>query len=96
MNTYISLASWTENGVKNVKDSPARLDAARALGKKHGVNLREFFMTTGTTDMLIIAEAADDTAMAKFNLSLAMAGSVRTTTLKAFTEDEYRKIIGAL
>ncbi len=96
MNTYISLASWTENGIKNVKDSPGRLDAARALGKKHGVTLREFFMTTGTTDMLIIAEAADDTAMAKFNLSLAMAGSVRTTTLKAFTEDEYRKIIGSL
>src|SRR4051794_10207834 len=96
MPTFISLASWTEDGVKNAKESPGRLDQARAMGKKMGVNIREFFMTTGTSDMLIIAEASDDTAMAKFNLSLAMGGNVRTTTLKAFSEDEYRKIIAAL
>jgi uncharacterized protein with GYD domain len=61
-----------------------------------GVEVREFFMTAGTVDMVIIAEAPDDETMARFNLTVAMGGNVRTTTLKAFTEDAYRKIIAAL
>ena len=93
---YIVLASWTEQGVKNVKDSPARLDAARAMAKKMGCTVGDFYMVTGSADMLIIAEAPDDATMAAFNLSLARGGSLRTTTMKAFTEAEYRKIIAGL
>ena len=96
MARYIELLSWTDQGIKSVKDSPGRLDAGRALGKKMGVEIREFYLTTGASDMVIIADAPDDETMAKFNLTLAMGGNVRTTTLKAFTEDAYRKIIGAL
>ena len=96
MGTYIELLSWTDQGIKSVKDSPARLDAARALGKKMGVNVREFYLTAGAADMVIIAEASDDETMAKFNLTLGMAGNIRSTTMKAFTEDAYRKIIGGL
>lgn len=93
---YIILASWTEQGVKNVKDSPARLDAARAAARKLGCTIGDFYMVTGAADMLIIVEAPDDAAMAMFTLALAKAGNLRTTTMKAFTEAEYRKIIGAL
>jgi uncharacterized protein with GYD domain len=93
---YIVLASWTEQGVKNVKDSPARLDAARAAAKKLGCTIGDFYMVTGTADMLIVVEAPDDAAMATFNLNLARGGNLRSNTMKAFTEAEYRKIIGAL
>jgi uncharacterized protein with GYD domain len=96
MAKYIELLNWTDQGVKNVKDSPKRLDAARQLAKKMGCEVREFYMTTGACDMVVIVDAPDDEAVAKFNLTLAMGGNVRTTTLKAFTEDSYRKIIGSL
>ncbi len=96
MAKFIELLNWTDLGVKNVKDSAKRLDAARDLGKKMGVEIREFYFTTGTCDMVIIADAPDDETMAKFNLTLAMGGNVRTTTLKAFPEDVYRKIISSL
>ena len=96
MGTYIELLNWTEQGVKTVKESPARLDAARAMGKKMGVNIKEIYLTAGACDMVVIAEAPDDDTMAKFNLTIAMGGNVRTTTMKAFTEDNYRKIIASL
>jgi uncharacterized protein with GYD domain len=96
MARYIELLNWTDQGIKNVKDSPKRLDAARQLAKKMGCEVREFYMTTGACDMVVIVDAPDDEAVAKFNLTLAMGGNVRTTTLKAFPEDAYRKIIGAL
>lgn len=96
MAKYIQLLNWTDQGVKTVKDSPKRLDAARALAKKMGCEIGEFYMTTGACDMVVIADAPDDETMAKFSLTLAMGGNVRTTTLKAFTEDSYRKIVGGL
>ena len=96
MARYIELLSWTDQGIRNVKDSPKRLDAGRALAKKMGCEIREFYMTTGACDMVVILDAPDDETAAKFNLTLAMGGNVRTTTLKAFPEDDYRKIIGSL
>jgi uncharacterized protein with GYD domain len=89
---YVILANWTDQGIKNVKDSPARLDAARALAKKMGCTIGDFYMTAGATDMVIIADAVDDESMARFNLALAGSGNLRTNTMKAFTEAEYRKI----
>ena len=93
---YIVMANWTEHGVKNVKDSPSRLDAARAMAKKLGCTVGDFYMVAGAADMVILAEAPDDATMATFNLNLARGGNLRTTTMKAFTEAEYRKIIAAL
>jgi len=96
MARYIMLLNWTDQGIKSVKESPKRLDAARELAKKMGCEIRDFYMTTGTYDMVTVAEAPDDNALAKLILTLGMAGNVRTTTLKAFPEDAYRRIIGAL
>ena len=96
MATYWILVSWTEQGIKNVKESPRRLDAARELGKKLGVKLEDFYMTIGPYDMLTRLEAPGDDAVAKFVLALSTGGNVRTTTLKAFPEKEYREIIKAL
>jgi len=96
MARYIMLTNWTEQGIKNVKESPKRLDAAKALAKKFNGEVVEFYMTTGAHDMVVMLEAPDDEAAAKFALSLGSAGNVRTTTLKAFSEQSYRSIIGSL
>ena len=96
MAKYILLVNWTEQGVKSVKDSPKRLDAARKLAETAGAKMGDFYMTMGGYDMVAHVEAPDDATLAKFVLHLAGGGNVRTQTLKAFSEDEYRKILGAL
>ncbi|HVY52085.1 GYD domain-containing protein [Hypericibacter adhaerens] len=96
MAKYILLTNWTEQGIKNVKESPKRLDAAKALAKKLGGEMKKFYMTTGSYDMIVILDLPGDDAAAKFALQLGMAGNVRTTTLKAFSEDSYRSIIATV
>jgi uncharacterized protein with GYD domain len=96
MAKYILLINWTDQGVKNVKESPKRLDAARKLAETAGCKLGDFYMTMGGYDMVSHVDAPDDATIAKFILHLTGAGNVRTQTLKAFSEDEYRKILGAL
>jgi uncharacterized protein with GYD domain len=96
MAKYIVLSNWTDQGIKTVKDSPARLDKAREAAKKLGCELKKFYMTIGAHDMVVIFEAPDDETMAKLALTIGGAGNVRTTTLKAFSEDSYRKIVGSV
>jgi uncharacterized protein with GYD domain len=96
MAKYITLVNWTDQGIKSIKDSPKRLDAARALAKKLGCEMQDFYMTMGAYDMVAMVEAPDDEAIAKFALALGVGGNVRTTTLKAFPEQTYRKLIGSL
>ncbi len=96
MSTYFILANWTEQGIKDVKASPKRLRAAKRLAKDCGVKFRSYHMTLGQYDGIVSVEASNDEAVARFALALGSAGNVRTTTLKGFTEQEYRKIIGSL
>ena len=96
MARYIMLVNWTDQGIRTVKDSPKRLDAARNAAKGVGAELREFYMTMGDHDMVVVIDAPTDEAMAKFALVLGGAGNVRTKTLKAFSETEYRAIVGSL
>lgn len=96
MAKYITLINWTEQGIKNVKDSPKRLDGVRELAKKHGCELKDTYLTIGAYDLVAVVEAPDDEAAAKLLLTIGSAGNVRTTTLKAFPEDAYRRIIGSL
>ncbi len=96
MSTHFILLNWTEQGIKAVKASPSRLRAAKRLAKDCGVKYRSFHMTLGQYDGILTVEAPDDEAVAKFVLTLGSAGNVRTTTLKGFTEQEYRKIVGSL
>ncbi len=96
MSTYFILANWTEQGIKAVKASPKRLRTAKRLAKNCGIKFRSFHMTLGQYDIIVSIEAPDDEAVARFALALGSAGNVRTTTLKGFTEQEYREIIGSL
>jgi uncharacterized protein with GYD domain len=96
MATFILLADYTDHGFRQIKDSPKRLDTARDLGSRLGVQIKEFYLCMGGHDIVTVVDAPDDEAMAKFVLSLATAGAVRTTTLKAFDEQQYRKIVSGL
>ncbi len=96
MPTYVSLINYTDQGIRNVKDSPKRLDAAKKLLKDLGGELKAFYLTMGGYDIVTVAEAPNDESVAKFVLALASSGNVRTTTMKAFSEAEYRKLIAGL
>ena len=96
MPTYIFLLSWTQKGIENVKESPSRLDAAKKACQAAGGELKEFYSTMGRYDGVVILELPSDEAVAKLALATGSAGAVRTETLRAFTEDEYRKIIAGL
>jgi uncharacterized protein with GYD domain len=96
MTTYIVLINWTEQGIKNVRDSPKRLDAAKKVIGEMGGSFKDFYLTTGDYDMVAVCEAPDDAVMARFGLTLAQGGNVRTRTLKAFPEKAYRELISTL
>lgn len=96
MATYISLLRYTQQGIEKVKESPARLDAARKLFEQHGARIKDFYLLCGQYDAIVVTEALDDTTVAKISLALASRGNVRTETFRAFTEDEFRKIVSAL
>lgn len=93
---YIALLRYTSQGIAKVKDSPARLDAARQAAESMGGKLNSWFLTMGKYDAVIVAEFPSDEICAKFMLSVGALGNITTQTLKAFTEDEYRKIISSL
>jgi uncharacterized protein with GYD domain len=96
MPTYISLCRWTQQGAQKMKESPARLDAGRKAFQSEGVRIKEFFMTTGKYDSIIVVEAPSDEALARAMLKLVSQGSITTETMRAFTEEEYRRIMSAL
>jgi uncharacterized protein with GYD domain len=96
MSIYVMLMNYTEQGIGNIKGSPKRADAARFLAKSCGAELKDLYLTMGEYDLIAIVEAEEDDAVAKFALALGSIGNVRSTTLKAFTEQEYRTIIETL
>ena len=94
MATYIVLANFTEQGIKNVMDSPKRSDAVKAMAQKLGVTLKDIYWTLGTYDIVATLEAPDDVAMTALGLSIGKLGNVRTQTLRAFSETEVKGILG--
>lgn len=96
MPTYISLLRYTQQGVQNIKESPARLDAAKKVFKAMGAELKQWYLVLGRYDAIVVSEAPDDETAAKLALAVGSQGNIHTETLRAFTEDEYRKLIAAL
>jgi uncharacterized protein with GYD domain len=96
MATYLMLLNWTDQGIRNVKESPKRLDAAKKLAKDLGGEIKSVYMTQGSFDLVLITEMPNDEKVASFVLKVGSLGNVRTTTLKAYSEDDYRRIIGGL
>jgi uncharacterized protein with GYD domain len=96
MTTYVMLVKWTEQGMRQVKESPKRLEKAKNALKEMGGAFKDFYLTMGDYDIVAVYEAPDDAVAARFTLILGMLGNVRTTTLKAFPERAYREIIASL
>ena len=96
MVTYLMLLNWTDQGIKNVKDSPKRLDGVKKLAKDLGGEVKSFYMTLGAYDLVLIVEMPNNDKLANFVLKLGSLGNVRSTTLRAYSEDDYRRIISGL
>ena len=96
MQTYVFLTKFTRRGIENVQDSPARTEQAREMVESLGGTWEAFFVTMGRYDGLVIAEFPDDETAARAALALGSSGSVTTETLRAFTLDEFRDIVGAV
>jgi uncharacterized protein with GYD domain len=96
MATYISLIRFTSKGIEDIKDSPGRLEAAKKGYLAMGGELKQFYLTLGQYDAVVIGEAPDEQTAAKLALTIGSVGAIRTETLRAFTEEEYRHIIAGL
>ncbi len=96
MARYIVLLCWTDEGIRSVEESPHRFETAKAIANIHGCELVEFYLTMGSVDIVAIIDAPDDEALMKFNLSLRANGNLTSTTLKAFGNDAYQRIIASV
>ena len=96
MPSYLSLLKWTDQGVHNIKASPQRLDAFKHAAQAAGGRVIFFYSTMGEYDMVLLTELPNDEVASRLLLSLGALGNVRSTTMKAFTEEEYRKIVASV
>jgi uncharacterized protein with GYD domain len=96
MVTYIGLLSFTDKGIQGVKQSTQRAAAAKELGQRMGVNMREIWWTLGQHDIVCVLEAADEASITAFNLAIAGQGNVRSQSLRAFSAAEMEKVVAKL
>jgi uncharacterized protein with GYD domain len=96
MLTYIVLATFTDQGIRNIKDTTKRADAAKETAGRFGVKMKDIYWTQGQYDLVTLCEADNETAIAAFGLALSSAGNVRFQTLRAFNRDEMSKILAKL
>jgi uncharacterized protein with GYD domain len=93
MPTYVTLFKWTEQGVKDVKNAPARFQASKKLGESMGGKTLGLYVTMGEYDIVAVSEGPSDEAAAALALSIAAKGNAKTTTMRAFTESEFSEIV---
>ncbi len=96
MQTYITLVRFTQKGIENIKDGPSRLDAAKKAFEAAGGKVVNFYLTMGRYDAIVVAQMPGDDAIAKVALAGGSQGYIRTETLRAFSEDDYRKFAASL
>jgi len=93
MATYIMLANFSDQGIRNVKDTVKRAEAFRELAKGAGVTVKDLYWTLGQYDIVAVADAPDEMTVTALGLTLGKSGNVRTQTLRAFSADEMSKIL---
>jgi len=96
MALYIALNNFTDQGVRNIKDTAKRSDAVRDMAKKLGVTVKEVFWTLGSYDTVIVFDAPDDASAAAVVASIGAAGNLRTMTLRAFSQAEITEVVAKL
>lgn len=95
MATYVTLVNFTDQGIRNVKDSPDRLGAFKAMAEKLGVSIKSAHYTVGSYDIVLILEGSDE-AVTSALLKVGSLGNIRTQTLRAYSADEMKTIIGRM
>jgi uncharacterized protein with GYD domain len=93
---FILSLNFTDQGIRNIKDAPKRAQAARELAKKVGVEIKQVYLTSGDSDLVAMLETANGDNVAKFALALGSLGNVRTRTARAWTQEEYQKLVAEL
>jgi uncharacterized protein with GYD domain len=96
MPTFVCYISWTEQGIRSVKESPKRGKTARELARKLGVEMKHLYLTSGDSDLLCIMEAPSADNIAKFAMAISSLGNVCTRTAMAWSETEYEKLVSEL
>ncbi len=96
MATHIVLINYTDQGIRNVKQIPKRRKAAFAAAEKLGINVKETYMTMGAFDVVLVADAPSDKAMAAWSLSVGSKGNVRTQTMRAYSGGEMDEIFASI
>ncbi|MDW5444521.1 GYD domain-containing protein [Polaromonas sp. SM01] len=96
MGTYIALSSFTDQGIRSVKDTTKRAEAVQEAAKKFGAKMTQIYWTLGKYDLVVTIEAPDDESATAFALAIAGAGNVRMQTLRAFSKDEMNGILAKM
>ncbi len=96
MATFIVLGSFTDQGIRSIKESPKRADAFKAMAGKLGIKVKDIYWTLGHYDIVTIVEAPDTATATALGLAVGSLGNVRTETLTAFSAEEIGKIIGRM
>ena len=96
MATYVTLLKYTDQGIKAIKEGPSRLEKAGQALKSMGGEVKSFHLVQGRYDAIVFVEAPNDEVVAKFALAVGSQGNVRSETMRAFNEEEYRRIVSGL
>jgi len=96
MASFIILGKYTDQGIRNIKDSPQRVDIVRAAIEAAGGKMPGFYLTMGHYDFVAVTEAPDSETFSRVLLGIVSSGNVMTETLTAFPEADYRRIIASL
>lgn len=96
MVTYIALSTFTDQGIRGVKDTTKRADAVREAAKKFGCNMTQLYWTLGQYDLVSVIEAPNEESATAFALAISAAGNIRMQNLRAFGKDEMNKILSKL
>ena len=95
MATFIVLMNFTDQGIRDVKESPRRSDAFRVMAEKLGVTVKDAYYTAGRYDLVVILEGSDEAVTAAL-LKAGSLGNVKTETLRGFSLEEMRKIVSQM
>lgn len=96
MPTYMTTIRYTQQGIENIKDTPVRLNTARELYKSMGAEIKSFYLSMGTYNVVVIFEAPNDEIATQLALTIISAGPIRAETTRLFTEDEYNNLVAEI
>ena len=93
MATYITLGNFTEQGIRDVRETTKRADAVKAAAKKVGVTMKDIYWTMGQYDVVAMFEAPDDVSISALALAIGAAGNIRSQTMRAYSKDEMNSVL---